>query len=1075
MGFTHLLLAPPFRPGRTGNLFLTADHDALHPELGGDRSAPDMLARLAQECGERDMSLWLDLVLDRLAADAPVAKQQPGWFVRDHADELPDPRRVFGSSVSASFAFLDGAEAEILSWWMGRISSWLDAGISGFRLDRPQAVPAPFMAKLVASAKAIRPDCRFIAWTPGLTSAECEKLRDCGFDFCISSTCWWDFRSDWYADEQARLTAVAPPLALSELPFGPRISDCFGTSAELEHGYRRLIRFSATSAAGWLMPMGFEFADARPLDPVRADPAGFGRLAETSNTRFLSEIAEANALARKLQPGAAPISWEMLSAPAASVLAEIVAPSAGETGPSWLRLVNAENGKSRSVDAAMLLARSGKPLTIKPATGQSTALRAGTHIDLGPGEVSILELEPATPIVLPTRQSKRQATAAARAPRVVIERISPCVDEGRSAAKSVVGGAVSVTADIFAEGHGELAADLLWRPADETDWNRVSMRFLGNDRWAADFRPHRIGDHFFTIEAGQDEFASLQRGLVKKHDAGLNIDLELAEAIQFIKNVTAIDAAAAARLGELQDRVKRSGPEDRLAVLTAMETRDIVRECSQRPTVRHEPAIPVMVDRGKAAFSSWYELFPRSQGGSKERHGTFDDVIRRLPQIAEMGFDTLYLTPIHPIGRVNRKGRNNAPRCEDGDPGSPYAIGSAEGGHDAIHPELGTFDDFRRLREAAARHGLEIALDFAIQCAPDHPWLKEHPEWFAWRLDGSLAYAENPPKKYEDIVNVDFHAAAAVPDLWLALRDVVLFWCKQGIRTFRVDNPHTKPFPFWRWLIADIRARFPDTIFLSEAFTRPQVMYQLAKLGFTQSYTYFTWRNTKPELESYLTELTAGPPQGFFRPHFFVNTPDINPFFLQRSGRSGFLIRAALAATLSGLWGLYSGFELCEATPLPGREEYLDSEKYEIRVWDWDRPGNIKKEIALLNRIRRRNPALQTHLGLQFHFAGNDNILYYRKSTPERDNVLLIAVNLDPYHAQEAVIEVPLWEWNLPDHAAVAVEDLIGGHRFTWHGKLQSIRLDPYELPFAIWRVSVPEAASAGAAPAGAVPAEGHA
>jgi starch synthase (maltosyl-transferring) len=462
------------------------------------------------------------------------------------------------------------------------------------------------------------------------------------------------------------------------------------------------------------------------------------------------------------------------------------------------------------------------------------------------------------------------------------------------------------------------------------------------------------------------------------------------------------------------------------------------------------------VDRGAALFSSWYEIFPRSQSGTTERHGTFDDVIARLPAIQAMGFDTLYFPPIHPIGRVNRKGKNNSTRAEPGEPGSPYAIGSAEGGHDAIHPELGTIEDFRRLRDSAAAHGLELALDFAIQCAPDHPWLKEHPEWFAWRPDGTIAYAENPPKKYEDIVNVDFYAPGAVPGLWLALRDIMLYWRMEGVRTFRVDNPHTKPLPFWRWVIADIRARFPDTIFLSEAFTRPQVMYQLAKIGFSQSYTYFTWRNTKAELESYMTELTSGPPKNFFRPHFFVNTPDINPVFLQRSGRAGFLIRAALASTLSGLWGVYNGFELCEGTPLPGKEEYLDSEKYEIRAWDWNRPGNIVAEISQLNRIRRRNPALQTHLGIRFITAANDNVIAFIKSTPERDNVILVAINLDPFNAQDSWIEIPLWEWSLPDHASIDVEDLIAGSKFQWHGKSGTIRLDPYELPYVIWRIAVP-------------------
>ena len=424
-----------------------------------------------------------------------------------------------------------------------------------------------------------------------------------------------------------------------------------------------------------------------------------------------------------------------------------------------------------------------------------------------------------------------------------------------------------------------------------------------------------------------------------------------------------------------------------------------------------------------------------------------------------MGFDTLYFPPIHPIGRKHRKGRNNTLTPAPDDPGSPYAIGAAEGGHDAVHPELGTLEDFRRLVGAAHDHGLEIALDFAVQCSPDHPWLNEHPGWFDWRPDGTIKYAENPPKKYQDIVNVDFYKDDAVPDLWLALRDVVLFWVEQGMKAFRVDNPHTKPFPFWEWLMADIRAVHPEVIFLSEAFTRPAVMYRLAKIGFSQSYTYFTWRNTKAELTEYLTELTTEAPKEFFRPHFFVNTPDINPTFLQTSGRAGFLIRAALASTLSGLFGVYSGFELCEAQPVPGKEEYWDSEKYRVQPRDWQAPGNIVAEITQLNRIRRAYPALQTHLGVVFYKAQNDNILYYGKRAMDGSEMILVAVSLDPHNAQAADIEIPLWEWGLGDDGSLEAEDLIGGSRFTWQGKMQHVRLDP-DRPYAIWRIAPPGAAA---------------
>jgi len=421
--------------------------------------------------------------------------------------------------------------------------------------------------------------------------------------------------------------------------------------------------------------------------------------------------------------------------------------------------------------------------------------------------------------------------------------------------------------------------------------------------------------------------------------------------------------------------------------------------------------------------------------------------------IRDMGFDVLYFPPIHPIGTQFRKGRNNALRAEPGDPGSPYAIGSPEGGHDAIHPQLGTREDFRRLVAAAAEHGLEIALDFAIQCSQDHPWLKEHPGWFSWRPDGTIRYAENPPKKYQDIVNVDFYAAEAVPSLWLALRDVVVGWVEEGVKSFRVDNPHTKPLPFWQWLIANVRSQHPEVIFLAEAFTKPAMMARLGKVGYAQSYTYFTWRNTKQELREYFEELNQPPWSQCYRPNFFVNTPDINPFFLHTSGRAGFLIRAALATMGSGLWGMYSGFELCEATPLPGKEEYMDSEKYEIRPRDFTQPGNIIAEIAQLNRIRRQNRALQTHLGVAFFNCWNDNILYFAKRTPERDNYILVAISLDPHNAQEANFELPLWELGLDDDADTVGEDLMNGHRWTWHGKTQWMRIEPWHQPFGIWRI----------------------
>lgn len=650
------------------------------------------------------------------------------------------------------------------------------------------------------------------------------------------------------------------------------------------------------------------------------------------------------------------------------------------------------------------------------------------------------------------------ALTAARAPRIAIESVQPSLEQGRFAAKAIAGQPVEVSAVIFADGHDVLAAAVAWYD-DQGQCRREPMhlvRPLGLDIWAASFTPQRLGRHSFAIEAWWDVFGTYREELFKKHQAGVPVGLELEEGRQLLV------AAAERSQGELREALDevherfQAGHSDgeRVGVMLDARTAHWMHAADARPHLTcSDPAYPLEVERRAAQFASWYELFPRSETDDPNRHGTFGDVHKRLPMIRDMGFDVLYFPPIHPVGRAHRKGRNNTLEAGPDDPGSPYAIGSPEGGHEAIHPELGTREDFRDLIRVAAEHGLEIALDFAIQCSPDHPWLKEHPGWFSWRPDGSIRYAENPPKKYQDIVNVDFYAEDAVPSLWLALRDVVQGWVDEGVKIFRVDNPHTKPLPFWEWLIADIRSRDPGVLFLAEAFTRPAMMKRLGKIGFNMSYTYFTWRHTKAELSEYLSELNESPMRECYRPNFFVNTPDINPYFLQSSGRPGFLIRAALATMGSGLWGMYSGFELCEGEPVPGKEEYLDSEKYQIKPRDYTAPGNIVYEIAQLNRIRRENPALQTHLGIAFYPAHNERLLYFGKCTRDRDNCILVMINLDPFEAQEGPFELPLWEFDLPDDAALHVEDLMSGHRWTWHGKRQSIRLEPWHLPFAIWRI----------------------
>ncbi|WP_198651236.1 alpha-1,4-glucan--maltose-1-phosphate maltosyltransferase [Salinicola sp. CPA57] len=648
--------------------------------------------------------------------------------------------------------------------------------------------------------------------------------------------------------------------------------------------------------------------------------------------------------------------------------------------------------------------------------------------------------------------------AATRSPRIAIEAVQPSLELGRFAAKTIAGQPITVSAVIFADGHDVLAAEVVWRD-DRGQGGREAMHLVhppGKDIWDAVITPTRIGRHTFVIEAWWDVFATYRDELFKKHQAGVPVELELEEGRRLV-------AAAVERSeGELRqalesvlERFQAGANEgERVGALLDARTARWMHAADARPHLARSEAIyPLEVERRAAQFASWYELFPRSETEDPRRHGTFNDVHKRLPMIRDMGFDVLYFPPIHPVGHAHRKGRNNTLQAGPDDPGSPYAIGSPEGGHEAIHPELGTREDFRHLIKAAADHGMEIALDFAIQCSPDHPWLSEHPGWFSWRPDGSIRYAENPPKKYQDIVNVDFYAEDAVPSLWATLRDVVQGWVDEGVKIFRVDNPHTKPLPFWEWLFADIRGRDPDVLFLAEAFTRPAMMKRLGKIGFNMSYTYFTWRNTKAELTEYLTELNESPMRECYRPNFFVNTPDINPYFLQSSGRPGFLIRAALATMGSGLWGMYSGFELCEGEPVPGKEEYLDSEKYQIKPRDYTAPGNICYEITQLNRIRRENPALQTHLGVSFYPVHNERVLFFGKRTDDLDNVVLVMISLDPFEAQEGPFELPLWAFGLGDEAALHVEDLMSGHRWTWHGKWQSMRLEPWHLPFAIWRI----------------------
>jgi starch synthase (maltosyl-transferring) len=615
------------------------------------------------------------------------------------------------------------------------------------------------------------------------------------------------------------------------------------------------------------------------------------------------------------------------------------------------------------------------------------------------------------------KRSAKKRSAPAIAPldpallrRVIVEAVTPEVDEGRYPAKRTVGEDLVVEADVYADGHDVLAAMLLWRRRGEERWNETPMEALPNDRWRASFTlAEAFATYEFTVEGWVDARATWKHALEKKRAAGQDVTSERLEETLL--------------------------PED-----------------SGRSTATRYPRVlTVIAERERARFGAWYEMFPRSAGTDPSRSATFAEAAERLRYIASMGFDVVYLPPVHPIGTGFRKGRNNALAAEPGDPGSPWAIGSSDGGHTAVEPGLGTLEDFDRFVDAARAQQLEVALDIAFQASPDHPYVQEHPEWFRHRPDGTIKYAENPPKKYQDIYPFDF-ASSDWQALWRELKSVIEFWIARGVTIFRVDNPHTKPFGFWEWALAEIRAAHPDTIFLAEAFTRPKIMRHLAKIGFSQSYSYFTWRNTKEEIEEYFTELTVTDVREYMRPNLFANTPDILHEYLQKGGRPAFQVRLILAATLGANYGIYSGFELSENVPIrPGSEEYLDSEKYQIRPRDFDRPDSLAELIARVNGIRREHPSLQFDHGLAFHETDNPQLICYSKRTPldgaqgrpGGEDPILVVVNLDPFNMQHGYIKLPLVDWGLPPDSIVQAADLLSNEIYTWRGEWNYVRLDP--------------------------------
>ena len=638
--------------------------------------------------------------------------------------------------------------------------------------------------------------------------------------------------------------------------------------------------------------------------------------------------------------------------------------------------------------------------------------------------------------------------------RVVIENITPEIDDGQFAIKRIVGDRVRVSADALTDGHDRLSCLLKYRKEEDPVWEEVPMEFVGNDRWEAEFSVIEVGRYRYTVEAWIDRFKTWRENLAKRIEAGQKVAVDLQVGAELVRSAARRAAGHdAEQLNELADILCYRDPVEAAEfALGGQLLTSMAAHPDRRLSTVYAKELPVLVERERAACGAWYELFPRSCAAQPGRHGTLQDCRERLPYIAELGFDVLYLTPIHPIGRTNRKGHNAAPLATDGDPGSPWAIGAEEGGHMAIHPQLGTLADFEALVEAARHYGLEVALDLAYQCAPDHPYLTKHPDWFTHRPDGSVQYAENPPKKYEDIYPLDFETEDWRA-LWQELKEVVAFWMRHGVRIFRVDNPHTKPFPFWRWLLAEVREEDPGVIFLAEAFTRPKVMYDLAKVGFSQSYTYFTWRTTKEQLTQYFMELTQSEVREYFRPHLWPNTPDILPEHLQYGGRAAFLARLVLAATLSANYGIYGpAFELMENRPRePGSEEYLDSEKYQIRHWKLDSSDSLAEMIRRVNRIRHEQPALQRDGNLRFHCIDNDQLLCYIRQSADQRNTLLVAVNLDPCHTQAGWVELPLEALGLPLDQPYQVHDLLADARYVWKGPRNYVQLGPDRLPAHIF------------------------
>lgn len=1074
MGFDWVFLNPIHYPGFSGSLYAVKDPYRLHDVVQGGQGEPadELLRRFVAQARDHGVSVMMDLVVNHTAKDALLVGEHPDWFRREAGGELLSPRAVdpvdpSKVTVWGDLAELDYGRAEaragLIEHWGRYLRHYVALGIKGFRCDAAYQVPAEVWAELIGRAREVDPEVTFFAETLGCTVDQVRDLRGAGFDFLFNSAKWWDFKSDWLLEQYETYRWIAPTVAFPESHDTDRLAAEVG-SQDTERLARHLkmhYLFAAGFSSGVMVPVGYEYGFTRKLDVVNTRPEDWEEL-KLDLTGFIGAV---NAMKRDTPSLNVEGPQRRITAPHNPVVGLMRTVNGGAEGCSVL-LLNPDETRTHSIDAGPLMAETGGAFDgfedVTPEA-EPMSFEPGQRLTLRPLELRLFRGrgEAARPLEIRGGADKDAEAKAwmdeIATHRITVEAVYPELDGGRFPVKRVVGDLMEVWADIFTDGTFVLAGEVLYRAADESDWTRAPMTLFDNDRWVGRVPLTRNIRYTYTVEAWRDVWESWRADFVKKNDAGLDVSLELIEGREFVEQSLAkAEGEGRATLQAVVDRMKALTGRELTAYALSDEPRAAMKKYGERPYLScYHRQLEVYVDRKAAVFSAWFEIFPRSASPDPTRPGNFDDVIGLLPMVRDMGFDVLYFPPIHPIGRAFRKGRNNTLNAGPDDPGVPYAIGATEGGHDAIDPMIGDFDGFRRLVKEAHRYGLEIALDFAIQCSPDHPWIRQHPEWFYWRPDGSIRYAENPPKKYQDIVNVSFYRKS-YPDLWYALRDVVLLWCREGVRIFRVDNPHTKPFPFWEWMIREVQDQYPDALFLAEAFTRPKLMQRLAKVGYTQSYTYFTWRNTKQELTDYLTELTQTELREYMRPNFFPNTPDILPPILTQGGRPAHMMRAVLAATLSSVYGIYGPYILCEAEAYPGKQEYNHSEKYEIRHWDWDQPGNIRDYITRLNKIRKENPALHTLTNLRFYPAHDDNILYYGKMTAAKDNFILIAANLDPHNGHGGTIEAPLWEFGLPDHAHVEVEDLLTGHRFTWVGKYQHVWLDPHTNPCAIWRIRPP-------------------